>query len=40
MKDRVAQALVKIVIKPLFEASFPSGSYGFLPEAERQTSDL
>jgi retron-type reverse transcriptase len=28
VKDRVAQA-VRIVIEPLFEASFRPGSYGF-----------
>ena len=32
VKDRVAQAAVKIVIEPLFEASFRSGSYGFRPK--------
>jgi len=31
-KDRVAQAAVKIVIEPLFEASFRPGSYGFRPK--------
>src|SRR5437764_14451466 len=32
VKDRVAQAAVKIVIEPLFEASFRRGSYGFRPK--------
>ena len=32
VKDRVAQAAVKIVIEPLFEASFRGGSYGFRPK--------
>ena len=30
--DRVAQTAVKIVIEPLFEASFRPGSYGFRPK--------
>jgi RNA-directed DNA polymerase len=32
VKDRVAQGAVKIVIEPLFEASFRPGSYGFRPK--------
>lgn len=32
IKDRVAQAAVKIVIEPLFEASFRPGSFGFRPK--------
>jgi retron-type reverse transcriptase len=32
VKDRVAQAAVRIVIEPLFEASFHPGSYGFRPK--------
>jgi len=32
VKDRVAQAAVKVVIEPLFEASFRKGSYGFRPK--------
>lgn len=32
VRDRVAQAAVKIVIEPLFEASFRPGSYGFRPK--------
>jgi group II intron reverse transcriptase/maturase len=32
VKDRVAQAAVKLVIEPLFEASFRPGSYGFRPK--------
>ena len=32
VKDRVAQAAVKAVIEPLFEASFRPGSYGFRPK--------
>jgi RNA-directed DNA polymerase len=32
VKDRVAQAAVKIVIEPLFEAIFRPGSYGFRPK--------
>src|SRR5439155_826609 len=32
VKDRVAQAAVRIVIEPLFEASFRAGSYGFRPK--------
>src|SRR5690242_20984200 len=32
VKDRVAQAAVKVVIEPLFEASFRPGSYGFRPK--------
>ena len=32
MKDRVAQAAAKIIIEPLFEASFRPGSYGFRPK--------
>src|ERR1041385_8117421 len=32
VKDRVAQAAVKIVIEPLFEGSFRPGSYGFRPK--------
>ncbi len=31
VKDRVAQAAMRIVIEPLFEASFRPGSYGFRP---------
>jgi retron-type reverse transcriptase len=30
--DRVVQTAVKIVIEPLFEASFRPGSYGFRPK--------
>jgi RNA-directed DNA polymerase len=32
VKDRVAQAAVKAVIEPLFEASFRPGSHGFRPK--------
>lgn len=32
VKDRVAQAAVKTVVEPLFEASFRPGSYGFRPK--------
>lgn len=32
VRDRIAQAAVKIVIEPLFEASFRPGSYGFRPK--------
>lgn len=32
VKDRVAQAAVRMVIEPLFEASFRPGSYGFRPK--------
>jgi retron-type reverse transcriptase len=32
VKDRVAQAAVRIVIEPLFEGSFRPGSYGFRPK--------
>lgn len=32
IEDRVAQAAVKIVIEPLFEASFKDYSYGFRPK--------
>ena len=32
VKDRVAQAAVRIVVEPLFEASFRPGSYGFRPK--------
>lgn len=32
VRDRVAQAAVRIVIEPLFEASFRSGSFGFRPK--------
>jgi group II intron reverse transcriptase/maturase len=32
IRDRVAQAAMKIVIEPLFEASFRPGSYGFRPK--------
>jgi len=32
IEDRVAQAAVKIVIEPLFEASFKEFSYGFRPK--------
>lgn len=32
IKDRVAQAAVKIVLEPLFEAIFLEGSYGFRPK--------
>jgi RNA-directed DNA polymerase len=32
VRDRVVQAAVKIVIEPLFEASFRSGSFGFRPK--------
>ena len=32
VKDRVAQAAVRIVIEPLFEARFRPGSYGFRPK--------
>ena len=31
VRDRVVQAAVRIVIEPLFEASFRPGSYGFRP---------
>ena len=33
--DRVVQAAVKIVIEPLFEASFKDFSYGFRPRKDR-----
>ncbi|MGD0025787.1 MAG: hypothetical protein ABSC37_14385 [Xanthobacteraceae bacterium] len=36
VKDRVAQAAVRIVIEPLFEASFRPGSYGFRPKRGAQ----
>lgn len=32
IRDRVVQAAVRIVIEPLFEASFRPGSYGFRPK--------
>jgi len=32
VRDRVVQAAVRIVIEPLFEASFRPGSYGFRPK--------
>lgn len=32
VRDRVVQAAVRIVIEPLFEASFRNGSYGFRPK--------
>ena len=32
VKDRVAQAAVKLVIEPLFEASFRPNSFGFRPK--------
>ena len=32
VRDRIVQAAVKLVIEPLFEASFRSGSYGFRPK--------
>jgi RNA-directed DNA polymerase len=32
IKDRVAQAAVRLVIEPLFEASFRPGSFGFRPK--------
>src|SRR6266568_4670570 len=32
VRDRVVQAAVKIVIEPLFEASFRPGSFGFRPK--------
>jgi len=32
VRDRVVQAAVRIVIEPLYEASFRSGSYGFRPK--------
>lgn len=31
VKDRIVQAAVKLVIEPIFEASFREGSYGFRP---------
>ena len=31
VKDRIAQAAVKLVIEPIFEAMFLPGSYGFRP---------
>jgi RNA-directed DNA polymerase len=31
VKDRIAQAAVKLVIEPIFEARFLDGSYGFRP---------
>ena len=34
IEDRVAQAAVKIVIEPLFEASFKDFSYGFRPKKD------
>lgn len=36
IEDRVAQAAVKIVIEPLFEASFKDSSYGFRPKRNAQ----
>jgi len=32
VRDRIVQAAVRIVIEPLFEASFRPGSYGFRPK--------
>jgi len=32
IKDRIVQAAVRLVIEPLFEASFRPGSYGFRPK--------
>lgn len=32
VRDRIAQAAVKIVVEPLFEAIFLEGSYGFRPK--------
>jgi retron-type reverse transcriptase len=32
IRDRVVQAAVRLVIEPLFEASFRPGSYGFRPK--------
>jgi RNA-directed DNA polymerase len=34
VRDRVAQAAVRLVIEPLFEASFRPGSYGFRPKRD------
>ncbi|MBK1992602.1 group II intron reverse transcriptase/maturase, partial [Campylobacter sp. 2018MI35] len=31
VKDRIVQTAVKLVIEPIFEASFCEGSYGFRP---------
>ena len=31
VKDRIAQTAVKLVIEPIFEATFPPSSYGFRP---------
>ena len=31
VKDRIVQTAVKLVIEPIFEASFCDGSYGFRP---------
>lgn len=36
IRDRVVQAAVRIVIEPLFEASFRPGSYGFRPKRGAQ----
>jgi group II intron reverse transcriptase/maturase len=32
IKDRVAQAICKMIIEPIFEADFENSSYGFRPE--------
>lgn len=36
VKDRVAQAAVKLVIEPIFEADFQPCSYGFRPKRDAQ----
>jgi group II intron reverse transcriptase/maturase len=36
IRDRVVQAACKLVIEPLFEASFRDGSYGFRPKRSPQ----
>ena len=42
IRDRVVQAAVRLVIEPLFEASFRPGSYGFRPKrgAKRAVADI
>src|SRR5215467_13455136 len=32
IRDRVVQGAVKLILEPIFEAEFPSGSYGYRPK--------
>ncbi len=32
IRDRVVQGALKLILEPIFEADFPSGSYGYRPK--------